>query len=345
MYFYDGRKLLVNKGLFLRCLTFGVLLFHLRTYGTRTCNHIIDIMYVPGYGCQDRIKKRGVSFSHIGRPEATPSHKNMSTSITALLIAAVALAAAATGVVSAQETDTAPYDGSNVIISLAEWNTILMTESSADYGAYDSPTPLSPTLQESIWSVATLWQWQYNQLDRTSTLGGGYNFAPYAVCSSVPGLSGAERFEAIAELLRAAAIAEGTVLFAGDSLYNDADRTCRAISAETATFKAVIDSQPEDVLQYLQVQPLLSSMKQIEGTFQGIMDAMAAVDCAEDDRCEEESGGGTATVTVGTFGGRGRALQEEMALIVILSPIVLHFTRTGELTYQEAINEMMEFAT
>ena len=270
----------------------------------------------------------------------------MSTSIPALLVvAAVALAAAATGVVSAQETDTAPYDGSNVIISLAEWNTILMTESSADYGAYDSPTPLSPTLQESIWSVATLWQWQYNQLDRTSTLGGGYNFAPYAVCSSVPGLSGAERFEAIAELLRAAAIAEGTVLFAGDSLYNDADRTCRAISAETATFKAVIDSQPEDVLQYLQVQPLLSSMKQIEGTFQGIMDAMAAVDCAEDDRCEEESGGGTATVTVGTFGGRGRALQEEMALIVILSPIVLHFTRTGELTYQEAINEMMEFAT
>ena len=265
----------------------------------------------------------------------------MSPSIPAFLFAAVVLVAAAAGVVSAQETDP-----NNIIITLTEWNTILMTESSADYGAYDKPAPLPTTLQESIWSVATLWQWQYNQIDRTSTLGEGYNFAPYAVCSSVPGLSGAERFEAIAELLRAAAIAEGTVLFAGDSLYNDADRTCRAISAETATFKAVIDSQPEDVLQYLQVQPLLSSMKQIEGTFQGIMDAMAAVDCAEDDRCEEEGGGGTATVTVGTFGGRGRALQStEISLVVILTPIVLHFTRTGKLTYQEVINEMMEFAT
>ena len=77
------------------------------------------------------------------------------------------------------------------------------------------------------------------------------------------------------------------------------------------------------------------------------MDAMAAVDCAEDDRCEEEGvGGGTVTVTVGTFGGRGRALQStEISLVVILTPIVLHFTRTGELTYQEVINEMMEFAT
>ena len=269
----------------------------------------------------------------------------MSPSIPALLCTVVSLAAAAVGVVSAQETDpNATNDGSNaVIISLAEWNTILMTESSADYGAYDT-NPLPTDLQERLWSMSTEWQWEYNQIDRTSTLGEGYNFAPYAVCSSVPGLSGAERFEAIAELLRAAAVAEGTVLFSGDSLYNDADRTCRAISAETATFKAVIDSQPGEVLQYLQVQPLLSSMKQIEGTFQGIMDAMAAVDCTTDDRCEEEGGGGTGAVTVGTFGNR--ALQStEIALVVILSPIVLHFTRTGELTYQEIINEMMEFAT
>ena len=264
-------------------------------------------------------------------------------STSSLLFIAVALAAAVAGVVSAQETDSNTNDGSNVIISLAEWNTILMTESSADYGAYDT-NPLPADLQERLWAMSSEWQWEYNQIDRTSTLGEGYNFAPYAVCSSVPGLSGAERFEAIAELLRAAAVAEGTVLFSGDSLYNDADRTCRAISAETATFKAVIDSQPGDVLQYLQVQPLLSSMKQIEGTFQGVMDAMAAVDCEVDDRCEEEGGGGTGTVTVGTFGNR--ALQStEIALVVILSPIVLHFTRTGELTYQEIINEMMEFAT
>ena len=68
------------------------------------------------------------------------------------------------------------------------------------------------------------------------------------------------------------------------------------------------------------------------------------LDCATDDRCEEGGGGGTGTVTVGTFGNR--ALQStEIALVVILSPIVLHFTRTGELTYQEIINEMMEFAT
>jgi len=253
----------------------------------------------------------------------------------------VALAAAAVGVV-AQETNA-----TNVMITLEEWNTILMTEASADFGAYDTPA-LDADGQEGLWTTATQWQWDYNQINRTLSLGEGYNFAPYAVCSLVPGLSGVERFEAIAELLRAAAIAEGTVIYSIDSLYNDEDRTCRVISAETALFKAVLDSQPADVLQYLQVQPLLSAMKQIEGAFQGVMDTMASIDCAEDDSCEE--GDGTITVvTGGSYNGarkKTRYLQEKsVALVVLLSPIVLHFTRTGELTYEEIINELLEFTT
>jgi hypothetical protein len=254
-------------------------------------------------------------------------------------VAALVLAAAA-GVV-AQDNAT------KVMITLQEWNSILMTEAPADFGVYDTP-PLDADGQEGLWTTATMWQWDYNKIDRTETLGEPYNFAPYVVCSSVPGLSGAERFEAIAELLRAAAVDEDTVIFASDSLYNDEDRTCRTISAETAVLKSVVDSQPSDVLQYLQVQPLLSAMKQIEGTFQGVMDAMALEDCAEDERCPENDGTmATTGITVVTGGRKVRYLEEKksMALVVLLSPIVLHFTRTGEISYEEIINEMLEFAT
>ena len=267
----------------------------------------------------------------------------------ALTVMALALLAAAAGSgVDAQETNA-----TKVMITLEEWNTILMTEAPADYGVFDTP-PLDADGQEGLWTTATQWQWDYNKIDRTETLGQGYNFSPYVVCSSVPGLSGAERFEAIAELLRAAAVAEDTVIFSSDSLYNDEDRTCRTISAETSLFKAVLDSQPADVTQYLQVQPLLSAMKQIEGTFQGVADAMAIKDCSQDGGCQANDGTTTVvttTVVTGSAyspdGGRKvRYLQEKgMALVVLLSPIVLHFTRTGEVTYEEIINEMLEFTT
>ena len=254
------------------------------------------------------------------------------------------LAAAAGSGVAAQETNA-----TKVMITLEEWNTILMTEAPADFGVFDTP-PLDVGGQEGLWTTATQWQWDYNKIDRTETLGQGYNFSPYVVCSSVPGLSGAERFEAIAEMLRAAAVAEDTVIFSSDSLYNDEVRTCRTISAETSLFKAVLDSQPADVTQYLQVQPLLSAMKQIEGTFQGVMDAMAMEDCAQDGSCPENDGTTTVVVMGGAYDPNGRRkiryLEEKgMALVVLLSPIVLHFTRTGEVTYEEIINEMLEFTT
>lgn len=265
----------------------------------------------------------------------------------ALAAVALALLAAAAGV-AAQETNA-----TKVMITLDEWNTILMTEAPADYGVFDTP-PLDGDGQVGLWTTATQWQWDYNKIDRTETLGQGYNFSPYVVCSSVPGLSGAERFEAIAELLRDAAVAENTVIFSSDSLYNDEDRTCRTISAETSLFKAVLDSQPAEVTQYLQVQPLLSAMKQIEGTFQGVMDAMYMEDCARDGSCPENDGT-TTVVTGGAYGAANgpndgrrkvRYLQEKgMTLVVLLSPIVLHFTRTGEVTYEEIINEMLEFTT
>ena len=263
----------------------------------------------------------------------------------ALPVVVLALLAVAAGV-AAQETNA-----TKVMISLEEWTTILMTESPADFGAFDTP-PLDADGQEGLWTTATQWQWDYNKVDRTETLGQGYNFSPYVVCSSVPGLSGAERFEAIAEMLRAAAVAEDTVIFSSDSLYNDEVRTCRTISAETSLFKAVLDSQPADATQYLQVQPLLSAMKQIEGTFQGVMDAMSMEDCARDGSCPENDGT-TTVVSWGAYSpttGNGRRkirhLQEKgMALVVLLSPIVLHFTRTGEVTYEEIINEMLEFTT
>ena len=262
----------------------------------------------------------------------------------ALTVMALALLAAAAGSgVDAQETNA-----TKVMITLEEWNTILMTEAPADYGVFDTP-PLDADGQEGLWTTATQWQWDYNKIDRTETLGQGYNFSPYVVCSSVPGLSGAERFEAIAELLRAAAVAEDTVIFSSDSLYNDEDRTCRTISAETSLFKAVLDSQPADVTQYLQVQPLLSAMKQIEGTFQGVADAMAIKDCSQDGGCQANDVTTTVVTTTVVTGGAyspdGGLQEKGMALVVLLSPIVLHFTRTGEVTYEEIINEMLEFTT
>ena len=236
------------------------------------------------------------------------------------------------------------------MIPLAEWNTIIQTEAPGDYGAYDDP-PLTDQEQQALWTAATVWQWDYNRVDRTSTLGRGYDFSPYVLCSKVPGLSGAERFDAIFKMLEDAAVDIDSALFVGDSMYNGDDKTCRSVSAETAVFRAAIDTRPPEDTQYLQVQPMLSAVKMIDGTFQGIMEGLSEFYCSEGDACDNDIGG-IKVVSAG-YGGRRRrrsldetpGADEELALVITLSPIVLNFLRTNEVSYETIINELLTFTT
>ena len=260
------------------------------------------------------------------------------------------------GVLAVLLTSWVPYasaqdisDAERFVIPLEQMNAMLQTEASGDYGEYDDPA-LTDTEQEALWLDATVWQWSYNLVDRTGTLGRGYDFSPYVVCSKVPGLSGVERFDAIYQMLENAAVDIDSAVFEGDSMYNNDDMTCRSVSAETDVFRAAIDTQPREVTQYLQVQPMLSAMKMIEGTFQGLMDAMNDYDCTETGSCEEDTGG--VTVVSSGYGGRrkGRFLQEngsseELALVISLSPIVLYYLRTNEVSYETIINELLTFTT
>eukprot|EP00562_Extubocellulus_spinifer_P004913 CAMPEP_0178513796 /NCGR_PEP_ID=MMETSP0696-20121128/23674_1 /TAXON_ID=265572 /ORGANISM="Extubocellulus spinifer, Strain CCMP396" /LENGTH=415 /DNA_ID=CAMNT_0020143835 /DNA_START=51 /DNA_END=1298 /DNA_ORIENTATION=+ len=240
-------------------------------------------------------------------------------------------------------------DAERFSIPLEQINGIIQTEASGDYGEYDDPA-LTDTEQEALWLDSTVWQWSYNLVDRTDTLGRGYDFSPYVVCSKVPGLSGVERFDAIYQMLEDAAVDIDSGVFEGDSMYNDDDMTCRSVSAETAVFRAAIDTQPPEVTQYLQVQPMLSAMKMIEGTFQGLIDLMNDYDCTETGTCEKDTGG--VTVVSSGYGGRrkGRFLQEngsseDLTLVISLSPIVLYYLRTNEVSYETIINELLTFAT
>lgn len=226
---------------------------------------------------------------------------------------------------------------------------MVMTEAPADFGAYDNPS-LTAEEQEKQWEAATMWQWDYNIIDRDNELGDIYHVPPYVVCSTEPGLSGAARFQNVEQLLKDAAVSEDTIIFTSDTLYNADDRTCRTISADTAVFEAAIENiQSPEKIQYLKIQPYLSSMKMIEGTFAGIQKEMDDYNCEATGTCTKGDGSVVVVNSGAVSPGNSRLLQgdsqatKELAIVVILSPSVLYFTREGEVTYDQLIADILGF--